>query len=172
MTSGLWVRPCQRKPIVGTWAHKPSANFMVLAIPHQPSPDITYCPQTYNFPPNEKLTKKATFEFRSGSVLRTIARTHDTFTFTRKKWKNHQIIIQRSACYSLWALCCDNCDFNCVTSEQQFRGANVCCVVLHRFHNRFSQSRRRPLLGPSWLKAPTSAFTFKTMLNGHWPHGK
>ena len=31
---------------------------MVLAIPHQPTPDITYCPQTYNFPPNEKLTKK------------------------------------------------------------------------------------------------------------------
>ena len=24
-----------------------------------------------------------------------------------------------------------------------------CCVVLHRFHNRFSQSRRRPLKGPS-----------------------
>ena len=24
-----------------------------------------------------------------------------------------------------------------------------CCVVLHRFHDRFSQSRRRPLLGPS-----------------------
>ena len=66
---------------------------MVLAIPHQPSPDITYCPQTYNFPPNEKLTKKATFEFRSGSVLRTIARTHDTFTFTRENEKNHQIAI-------------------------------------------------------------------------------
>ena len=24
-----------------------------------------------------------------------------------------------------------------------------CCVVLYQFHNRFSQSRRRPLLGPS-----------------------
>ena len=30
-----------------------------------------------------------------------------------------------SNCYSLCALCCDNCDFNCVTSEQQFRGVNV-----------------------------------------------
>ena len=24
----------------------------------------------------------------------------------------------------------------------------LCCVVLHRFHNRFSQSQRRPLLVP------------------------
>ena len=43
----------------------------------------------------------------------------------------------------------------------------LCCVVLHRFHNQFSQSRRKPLLCTrafSWLKAPTRAFTFKTLL--------
>ena len=42
-----------------------------------------------------------------------------------------------------------------------------CCKTIHRFHNRFSQSWRRPLLATrafSWLKAPTSAFTFKTLL--------
>ena len=35
-----------------------------------------------------------------------------------------------------------------------------CCKTIHRFHNRFTKSRKRPL---SWLKAPTSAFTFKTL---------
>ena len=34
--------------------------------------------------------------------------------------------------------------------------------TIHRFHNRFSQ--RRSLRAFSWLKAPTSAFTFKTLL--------
>ena len=32
---------------------------------------------------------------------------------------------------------------------QHTGGRCKCCVVLHRFHNRFPQSRRRPLLGPS-----------------------
>ena len=27
--------------------------------------------------------------------------------------------------------------------------SRVICKTIHRFHNRFSQSRRRPLLGPS-----------------------
>ena len=42
-----------------------------------------------------------------------------------------------------------------------------CCKTIHRFHNRFSKSRRRPLLVTrafSWLKAATTAFTFKTLL--------
>ena len=39
-----------------------------------------------------------------------------------------------------------------------------CGLELQTIH-RFSQSRRRPLLGPSsgWLKLPTSAFTLKTL---------
>ena len=53
--------------------------------------------------------------------------------------------------------------------ERLVRAVNRCKSVvlqtIHRFHNRFSQSRRRLLLGPfSWLKAPTSAFTFNTLL--------
>ena len=38
--------------------------------------------------------------------------------------------------------------------------------MIYRFHNWFSQSRRRPLptRAFSWLKASTSAFTFKTLL--------
>ena len=62
---------------------------MVLAIPHQPTPDITYCPQTYNFPPNEKLTKKPhlNLSLSLSGELSTIARTHDTFTFTRENGK-------------------------------------------------------------------------------------
>ena len=43
-------------------------------------------------------------------------------------------------------------------------GLTALCEVLqtiHRFHSRFTQSRRRPLLGPfSWLTSPTSTFTF------------
>ena len=31
--------------------------------------------------------------------------------------------------------------------------------TIHRFHNRFSQSRRRPLLLLVWLKAATTDFT-------------
>ena len=39
-----------------------------------------------------------------------------------------------------------------------------CCVVLHRFHNH----GKAPTRAFSWLKAPTSTFTFKdTMLNRH-----
>ena len=40
--------------------------------------------------------------------------------------------------------------------------------TIHRFHNPFSQSRRRPLLGPPVWKCqlPTSAFTFKTLQMG------
>ena len=38
--------------------------------------------------------------------------------------------------------------------------------MIHRFHNQFSQSQRRPLLGPSpgWKCLLASAFTFKTLL--------
>ena len=42
-----------------------------------------------------------------------------------------------------------------------------CRKSIRRFHNRFSQSRRRPQAPTrafSWLKAPTSTFTFKTLL--------
>ena len=39
--------------------------------------------------------------------------------------------------------------------------------MIHRFHNQFSQSRtneKAPTRAFSWFKAPTSAFTFKTLL--------
>ena len=40
----------------------------------------------------------------------------------------------------------------------------------------FTITEKDPTRAFSWLKAPTSAFTFKTLLrhglNGHWPHGK
>ena len=35
------------------------------------------------------------------------------------------------------------------TDPVKIQASAVYCVVLHRFHIRFSQSRRRPLLGPS-----------------------
>ena len=44
-----------------------------------------------------------------------------------------------------------------------------CGLELQTIH-RFSQSRRRPLIGRSsgWLKLPTSAFTLKTLLLRHY----
>ena len=51
-----------------------------------------------------------------------------------------------------------------LASDQPLPPSQLVLQTIHRFHNRFSQSQRRPLQRAfSWLKAPTSTFTFKTL---------
>ena len=66
-------------------------------------------------------------------------------------WHHHQVIAMGG--YS--AL---------IVMVPQWYCIHLCCKTIHRFHNRFSQSRRMPLPGPSDGWNDLLAFTFKTLL--------
>ena len=46
----------------------------------------------------------------------------------------------------------------------QERNIKQVLQTIHRFHNRFTITENDPTMAFSWLKAATTAFTFKTLL--------